>query len=310
MKKVVFLILQMVLQMAGSTSLRFIKSNVLVLEVSDLSSTEVSVHCGEQFEGEDIQWERNGERIAESGNRITVTIDGLRGGNFTCHRPNGDLLNYTLLLVHPVAFPRGVLMHSNDREFVSCTARNYSGHFHCSWKWHQERTQRAVVYFAAIRNSSVINCTLDSNISGLTCIDKDHCPYSEESRGINLTLLVRNLYRLEEHHRSFLIRDIVKPDKVSITKIEGDMFEWHPPETWMFPCSYFPLSYEVKVVPYNNSCDYTGSRVEKNEINETQYKVNNKKTYTFCVRAQDPLTKNIWSDWSHHHQKHRHSSKQ
>ncbi|XP_051533703.1 interleukin-12 subunit beta-like isoform X1 [Myxocyprinus asiaticus] len=312
MNKIVFVILQTVLQLAGSTSLRFIKPNVLVLEVSDLFSTEVSVHCGEQFEGEAIYWERNGERIVESGNRITVMIDGLRGGNFTCHRQNGDLLNYTLLLVHPVGFLRGgVLTQSNDREFISCTARNYSGHFHCSWNWHQERTQRAVVYFAAIRNSSLINCTLDSDISGLTCIDKEYCPYSEESRSISLTLFVRNLYRLEEHHKSFLIQDIVKPDKVNITKFKDDMFEWCPPETWSFPCSFFPLSYEVKVVPNSHSCDYTGGRVEKNETNKTQYKVNNKKAYTFCVRAQDPLTKKAWSDWSHYHQrKKRHSLEQ
>ncbi|XP_016411167.1 interleukin-12 subunit beta-like [Sinocyclocheilus rhinocerous] len=313
MNKIVLVILQAVLQLAGSTSLRFIKPNVVALEVSDLSSFEVSLHCGEQYKGEQICWERDGESISETRNHITVTIDGLRGGNFTCHRPNRDLLNYTLLLVHPVEFPKGgVLIQSSDTEFISCTARNYDGQFHCSWKWHQKRIQRAVVYFTAIRNSSyqcLINCTLDSDISGLTCIDKDYCPYSEESRSINLTLFVRNLYRLEEHHRTFLIRDIVKPDKVSITKIQDDVFEWHPPETWSFPCSFFPLSYEVKVVPNNHSCDYKGSRVEKNETNETHYNVKLKKTYTFCVRAQDPLTKNVWGDWSHYHQrKHRHTS--
>lgn len=60
------------------------------------------------------------------------------------------------------------------------------------------------------RNSSLINCTLDSDISGLTCIDKEYCPYSEEPKSINLTLFVRNLYRLEEHQRTFFIRDIGK----------------------------------------------------------------------------------------------------
>ncbi|KAK2872954.1 hypothetical protein Q8A67_022851 [Cirrhinus molitorella] len=310
MNKIVYVILQAVLQLAGSTSLRFIKPNVVALEVSDLSSFDVLLQCGEQYKGEQIYWERNGESISETGNHITVAIDGLHGGNFTCHRPNRDLLNYTLLLVHPVEFPKGgVLIRSIDKEFISCTARSYNGQFHCSWKWHQERIQRAVVYFKAIRNSSIINCTLDSDISGLTCIDKDYCPYSEESRSINFTLLVRNLYRLEEHQRTFLIRDIVKPDKVSITKIQDDVFEWHPPETWSVPCSFFPLSYEVKVVPNNHSCDYTGSRVKENKTNESHYKVKFKKAYTFCVRAQDLLTKKVWGDWGHHHQrKHRHIS--
>lgn len=84
--------------------------------MTDLSSSEVSLHCGEQIELEDIHWERNGEIIPERGNHIVVTIEGLRGGNFTCHKPNGDLLNYTLLLVHPFQFPRGgVLTQSDDR---------------------------------------------------------------------------------------------------------------------------------------------------------------------------------------------------
>ncbi len=88
----------------------------MALEVSDLSSFEVLLHCGEQHKGEEIYWKRNGERISETGNPITVIIDGLHGANFTCHRPNRDLLNYTLLLVHPVKFPkRGVLMQSSDR---------------------------------------------------------------------------------------------------------------------------------------------------------------------------------------------------
>ncbi|XDV39162.1 hypothetical protein PO909_008438 [Leuciscus waleckii] len=312
MSKIVFLILQAVLQLAGSTSLRILKSNVVALDVSDLSSSEVSLQCGEQYEGEQIHWERNERSIPETGNRITVTIDGLRGGNFTCHRANHrDVLNYTLLLVHPVSFPKGVLTQSTHREFVSCFARNYNGQFHCSWKWHQERKERAVVYFAAIRNSSLINCTLDSDISGLTCIDQNYCPYSEEPKSINLTLFVRNLYRLEEHQRTFFIRDIVQPDKVNITKIQDDLFEWRPPGTWSLPCSFFPLSYEVKVAPNNHNCNHTGSRVEKLEANVTHYKVNSKKPYTFCIRAQDTITKTLWSEWSHHHiRKHRHTSEQ
>ncbi|XP_056587616.1 interleukin-12 subunit beta [Triplophysa dalaica] len=308
MNKIIFLILQSVLQFASSTSLRVIKPNVLALEVKDLSSSQVSLHCGEQDELEDIHWERNGESIPERGNHITVTIDGLRGGNFTCHKPNGELLNYTLLLVHPVQFPRGgILTQSDDREFVTCIAKNYSGHFHCFWKWHRERSERAVVYFSAIRNSIVLNCTVDADISGVTCIDMDYCPYSEESRSISLTLLVRNLYRLEEHHRSFLITDIVQPDKVTFNKIKDDVFEWHPPETWSFPCSFFPLSYEVKVIPHNHSCNFNGNRVDQHETNETHYTVNTRKSYIFCVRAQDLFTKRAWSDWSHLHQKkHRH----
>lgn len=59
------------------------------------------------------------------------------------------------------------------------------------------------------RNSSVINCSLDADNTGLTC-EELQCPFSEEVTRINLTLLVRNQYRLEEHQRTFFIHDISK----------------------------------------------------------------------------------------------------
>lgn len=59
------------------------------------------------------------------------------------------------------------------------------------------------------RNSNVINCSLDADNAGLTCEDVQ-CPFSEEVTRINLTLLVRNQYRLEEHQRTFFIHDISK----------------------------------------------------------------------------------------------------
>ncbi|TRY93113.1 hypothetical protein DNTS_007756 [Danionella cerebrum] len=304
MKKIVLVLLQAFLQSICCTSLRFIKPNVVSLEVSTLSlSAEVSLQCGEQYESEQIHWQRNGMIIPETGNGISIAVEGLRGGNFTCHNANGDFLNYTLLLVHPITLPNAVLLaQSTDKDFISCTARNYSGHFHCSWKWDPRRTQRAVVHFSAVRKQSPINCNLDSDSNGLSCSDADFCPYSEEALSIKLRVLVRNIFRLEEHQLSFFLQDIVRPDKVKVMKKEENVFEWLPPETWSFPCSFFPLAYQIKVLPKNSDCDRTGNRVKQIETNETQYEVNVQKPYTLCVRAQDPLTKNAWSDWSRHHQ--------
>lgn len=54
-----------------------------------------------------------------------------------------------------------------------------------------------------------MNCSLDADSGGLTCADLQ-CPFSEEVTRINLTLLVRNQYRLEEHQKAFFIHDISK----------------------------------------------------------------------------------------------------
>lgn len=46
----------------------------------------------------------------------------------------------------------------------------------------------------------------------------------------------------------------VKPEKVTITKAKNNEFEWEIPQTWNRPCTFFPLSYEVKVVSHRKDC--------------------------------------------------------
>ncbi|KAI5096897.1 interleukin-12 subunit beta [Silurus meridionalis] len=263
--------------------------------------TSVVLSCGDQFDNSEIHWRKNQEKIDVKGNRVEVSIEAMLGGNFTCHEESGDVLNHTLVLVSPLDFDKAILLRNDDKEFVTCVARNYSGPFHCSWKWDPIRNG-VVVFFSASRNSNTLKCSLDADNAGLTCEDLQ-CPFSEEVTRINLTLLVRNQYRLEEHQRTFFIHDIIKPGKVDITKAENDAFEWKIPKTWNQPCSFFPLRYEVKVVSHRKECEETsgeGNHSENHYVSETHYKVIGRKSYTFCVRAQDSFTNKVWSDWSQH----------
>ncbi|XP_027010198.1 interleukin-12 subunit beta [Tachysurus fulvidraco] len=283
-------------------ALKVIKPNVVALEVNGNpmeQKTTVELSCGDEFEDAEIRWRKNRHDIAAQGNSIQVSIEAMLGGNFTCHNASGELLNHTLVLVSPLDFEKAILLQNDKKEFVTCIARNYSGPFHCSWKWDPVRNG-VVVFYRALRNSSVLNCSLDKDNGGLTC-ENLQCPFSEEVTRINLTLLVRNQYRLEEHQRTFFIHDIIKPEKVDFIKAENNEFAWEVPKTWNRPCTFFPLRYEVKVVSHRKDCDDSShDHPDSLYLNETRYKVSNKKSYTFCVRAQDTFTNKVWSDWSQH----------
>ncbi|XP_072517673.1 interleukin-12 subunit beta [Salminus brasiliensis] len=299
MKWMILFALHLILLHVGdSSSLRLIKPNVIALEVNGdpmIQKSEVSLRCGDQFEGTEIHWQKNGLNLPAKGNNIDIAIYGMLGGNYTCHGPAGDVLNHTLVLVKPVDFEKAILT-ATDKDFVTCIARNYNGPFHCSWKWDSIRNG-VVVFFKASRNSHLINCSLDTDNNGLTC-EEQQCPYSEEVTRIDLTLMVRSQYRLEEHQKTFFIHEIIKPDKVNILKAEDDEFKWEIPTTWNAPCTFYPLQYEVKVVSHRRNCDHTGNHSEPYYTNKTHYKVTSRKSYTFCVRAQDFLTNQVWSDWS------------
>ncbi len=61
--------------------------------------TMVPLICGEAYEGENITWTRNNdENLEAQGNRIVVTVEGWKGGNYSCFNSEGSYLNHTLVL--------------------------------------------------------------------------------------------------------------------------------------------------------------------------------------------------------------------
>ncbi len=74
----------------------------LVLLVNVDASEDVNMVpliCGEAYEGENITWTRNDdENLEAQGNRIVVTVEGWKGGNYSCFNSEGSYLNHTLVL--------------------------------------------------------------------------------------------------------------------------------------------------------------------------------------------------------------------
>uniref|UniRef100_A0A8C9WB00 Interleukin-12 subunit beta n=1 Tax=Scleropages formosus TaxID=113540 RepID=A0A8C9WB00_SCLFO len=253
--------------------------------------------CGEAYEGQEVFWRNEGQEIDQQGNHIQVTVEELTGGNYSCHDSNGSFLNHTLVLVQLLnEFGNGTFLHFfRDLRLKDCTSRNYSGIFHCSWKWSEGR--RGDLFFAAVTRSSGqsnISCAADADRSGMICLDRTHCPYTEELHPIDLTIYVKYWYRVEKYTKQFYIAGIVKPDRVRLRKAHGNTFEWEYPSTWNIPDSFFPLHFEVKVAPLNKDCDAEG---EQSRVQKRTFSVSRRKNFLFCVRSQDTLTKSGWSEW-------------
>ncbi|CAB1353038.1 unnamed protein product [Coregonus sp. 'balchen'] len=260
----------------GTETIETLMPNVLVVKVDRrvFTETQVPLSCGDYLDTEVI-W-RKGSKHVGQGNQIRVKVESMMGGNYSCHNAAGVYLNHTLVLVQDIQSPnrRCVLEKSHDTdedEYIRCLAKNYSGIFHCSWKKTEHRMSAAVVF---VQVGRPISCSVDSDGAGLTCQDRDSCPFAEEVSRIDLTVYFRSNDLLEEYTITpFYIREIVKPDKIHITKVEGNTFQWEYPATWSRPWPYFPLTFRVKVVHQGASCD---------------------------SKEQDDLVDSQWSQWTHH----------
>ncbi|XP_071027273.1 interleukin-12 subunit beta-like [Oncorhynchus clarkii lewisi] len=299
-------VLYLLLHMASSSQHETIVTlmpNVLVVMVDRkvFTETQVPLRCGD-YQDIEVIWRNGKERLENKGNQINVEVVEMMGGNYSCHNAAGDYLNHTLVLVQDIPSPnrtRRVLekLHDTD-EYIRCLAKNYSGIFHCSWKKTEYRMSAAVVF---VQVGRTISCSEDSDGEGLTCQDRDSCPFAEELSRIKLTVYFRTNYLLEDYTISpFYIREIVKPDKIDITKVEGNTFQWGYPATWSRPCPYFPLTFRVKVVQHEASCDSKEKVfISETNINATEFTVRcSYKKYCFCLGAKDDLVDSQWSQWT------------
>lgn len=128
-------------------------------------------------------------------------------------------------------------------------------------------------------------CSVDDSGFKITCKDKHHCPYSEETQRISITIFVRTKdYLVEDYSKRFFLSEIgesilahykksvlcficlfflslslfvfisltpllspstVKPDKVSVSKVNTTTIQWSYPSSWSSPFSYFPLTFQI-----------------------------------------------------------------
>ncbi|CAL8306920.1 unnamed protein product [Arctogadus glacialis] len=301
-------------------SQRTLLPNVLVLEVTG-QQAQFTLPCLDstaEMKGilvKNIVWMVNGADTRIRGNTFLVSLEeSFGGGNYTCYSEERALLNHTLVLLQQVGSKRD----------LNCTAQNYDGGFHCYWKYPKqsrwtvalvkaERVGPSVEDTRCITNASgkswtsffsegTIHCDLDTGGNGITC--RETCPQPEEIQLLRVSVCVYSEnFILEEYSVDFYVREIVKPDKVKIEKVNATMAEWSYPESWSSPHSYFPLVSQVVVRKNCKKCGNctdrnNGQMVTNHAPGVFQFAI--RKTKILCVRIRDPLYASQWSDWSRH----------
>ncbi|XP_064875165.1 interleukin-12 subunit beta-like [Oncorhynchus nerka] len=278
-------------------------------------------------EDEEILWMMGGEE-KKKGNSFLVNLEERTGGGiFTCHSLDRTLLKNTTVLVKHLDEQKRILEGSTRTGYMKCSTWNYQGEFHCSWKFTTKRvgTIMSVRVARGLSDSENISCSVDasgqqwtcsssSGLSdimcsvnssglGLSCVDRQYCPYAEETDRITLTIYMRTNYLLEEYSQRFYLSEIVKPDKVSIKKVNSSTIEWSYPVSWNRPISYFPLSFQVKEIKGRErkngcTCDSPCTKVRTTVHTTESRQWSVKAKVVVCVRSQDALCDSPWSDWT------------
>ncbi|KAK9517854.1 hypothetical protein VZT92_023193 [Zoarces viviparus] len=322
----------------NSTSQWTMKPHVLVV-VLDGSSDQQSLRCLEQPEellrrdikDEDISWRKDRKEEAQRGNTYLLELEeSFAGGKYTCHSKDGSLLNHTEVLIQDdKTNSRRILVKPEQGDYLDCSAQNYNGEFQCSWTSHHLRPIE-VAFIKARRLSdnddddiqcsvdesgqrwtcssgqSNFGCSVDDSRNRIVCRDQQHCPYAEESQQIHLTVYVKTKHFLVENYSKYLyLSEIVKPDKVTISKVNTTTIEWSYPSSWSSPYSYFPLTFQIlqckrRCKRCNKRCDKrcTDSEATKTSTVQSTCQFEVKRAKAVCIRAKDALCNSQWSDWS------------
>lgn len=108
------------------------------------------------------------------GNQVTVVVEEMDGGNYSCHSSDGQYLNHTIIFVQldtekiilEETSPNEGRFRTNECVFerwcgskgssvppgpIQCSAPKYTGPFHCSWSKAAPRSDAAVLLFNATR---------------------------------------------------------------------------------------------------------------------------------------------------------------
>lgn len=111
------------------------------------------------------------------GNQVTVVVDEVDGGNYSCHSADGQYLDHTVVFVQVVT-EKVILKKMSPEEgkfrkdecakrafegwfgsnssaappgYIQCSAPNYTGPFYCSWSRVATRSNAAVLLLKATR---------------------------------------------------------------------------------------------------------------------------------------------------------------
>ncbi|KAM4676696.1 interleukin-12 subunit beta [Discoglossus pictus] len=255
--------------------------DTFVVEISQSNpSKTVTLKCNAP-ENEEVYWSRNENGI------ITVREEP-DGGQYTCYfQKNGTEVNSISVLIND----KSSTLLSLEQP-IQCEAKNYSGHFNCSWTSSLDIQH----HFHAERGLSNIHCdhpVQHNSVYSVRCHDTQTCEFEEEQQQIRVELHVKTETKYEKHVSMFVLRDIIKPDPPINLSISGNVLKWSYPKTWCNVHSYFPLIFKV-----NYTSNHNREKIE--QVDQTSLtiksKPNQKHPLNFCVQARDMFYKSSWSN--------------
>ncbi|XP_059948603.1 interleukin-12 subunit beta [Mesoplodon densirostris] len=299
-----------------------LEKNVYVVELDwypDAPGEMVVLTC-DTPEEDGITWTSDqSNEVLGSGKTLTIQVKEFGdAGQYTCHK-GGEVLSHSLLLLHKKEdgiWSTDILKDQKEpknKSFLKCEAKNYSGHFTCSW----------LTAISTDLKFSVQSSTGSSDPRGVTCgaatlsaerVRVDHreykkytvgcqegsaCPAAEESLPIEVVVEAVHKLKYENYTSSFFIRDIIKPDppkNLQLKPLKNSRHvevSWEYPDTWSTPHSYFSLTFCVQVQGKNKR-----ERKDKLFTDKTSAKVMCHKDANVRVQARDRYYSSSWSEWA------------
>ncbi|XP_069809340.1 interleukin-12 subunit beta isoform X2 [Dendropsophus ebraccatus] len=285
-----------------------LKDKTLIVEVdrkNPKSGETVTIECNttahtDAIDSKEIQWSKRGK----TGKTLTVRVSERPDAqNYTCMLRN-EVLDYTHVILYEVNLP---VLHRmlKVEHAISCSIKNYSGHFTCSWNGTLDANTE--FFFEAFDNNrdtqlqceNITKHTIEGHAIPsytVSCHDTHTCHYSENpSIDVELHVLDKNRYEL--HKKSFTLRNIIKPDPPHDLRIENKndfSLHWKYPKTWCNSYSFYGLVFNVKVErkPPHGEENYLN-------IDNTSLSLDHTDVTQFCVQARDMYHVNsYWSNWS------------
>uniref|UniRef100_A0A8C8RHQ6 Interleukin-12 subunit beta n=1 Tax=Pelusios castaneus TaxID=367368 RepID=A0A8C8RHQ6_9SAUR len=252
-------------------------------------------------QAQSVYWKKD-EEIKGNGKTLTITVKEFPdAGNYTCHKSDtNEALNYYFFLItkKDPSGSKSILKsfkEPNNRTFLKCESKNYSGIFICSWKTENEspnvKTQDDVSG-NVICESPVAQQLKRETKYTVHCRKTNYCPFAEEHQPIEMFLEVIDETQYENCTSSFFIRDIIKPDPPKCEHVvRNGTVTWRYPRTWSTPESFFPLTFKVTT---------EGSKLHKNEsyTNEQFIHISMTSKSKIYVQAKDRYYNSSWSDRS------------
>ncbi|XP_070612856.1 interleukin-12 subunit beta-like isoform X2 [Erythrolamprus reginae] len=265
-------------------------SPLVIKEESESLSRNCSVSPGEH-----VEWRQNGQPRENSSRELVIdSLDIPHAGNYSCWA--GSRLVQSFYLAIRMDHSHFIKAEgSKERPAITCWAPSYSGTLNCFWK-----SQKAATFLVHLkhRDSGAELCSTEVALPGhqdvqIQLKNCSLCPHAEETPATPLRLVLQALSALDgmyaEAFKTFLLRDIVRPDAPAYLNVTGGKVSWAPPASWDLPTTYFPLRYHLRL-------ESAAGRQELYPLAEKEW-VTGKNWHKAQIRCQDALTTSSWSPW-------------